>query len=338
MSELQQCATHGKYRNANSLYKNAEGQLVCLPEDRCIVRVSNPASSDAVFPNLSCDLCNESLGEDQQMHEHIEKHHSALVDFCSWVTLKSKELKAQYVDRNGSVKKSLEPLGKLILETAEESDRGPAAFQVALDARDQLQVILRKAFPQCTVFVFGSCVASGVWDGIGDVDFTLIDPKRLENGEWPSDEPAAVNKITRCLRDAGFSYENLEPLSRTRVPIVKHHAESSIDWGRLGNPRNRTILFRFTNRISDELQKILISYFQKETLSFSDDRKTVKVLFATGKDAVETFINSHMIPKEPKSANTITPHWLKPQCPDIFSIDFDVSMRAHGLRTAAART
>lgn len=176
-----------------------------------------------------CDVCSQGCFasfEDAETHL-LENHVSHLPDYQLLRTVVRKLLNRDVwlaVKEEKRKDGTLEACGRRVLEEGRRKDPGPERMLEAHRAREQLEAVVQQWHPTAKVYIFGSSVTFGIWDGMGDIDFTVVDEAQLRAGTWPPPERNAVRSITELLRRAGFSYVNLEPISHARVPIIKHHA------------------------------------------------------------------------------------------------------------------
>ncbi|KAK7201664.1 RNA editing 3' terminal uridylyl transferase 1 [Novymonas esmeraldas] len=205
------------------------------------VAVVPPGANDAPFATeqlvqdssptriFTCDACAHHVCTSYEaLEQHaLECHGDALADYTRLRTVAEKlvPIWAEVLRRKASV---VQQWGERIFAVAVQRDAGAEKMAEAHRARAQLELVVQHWHPRAKVFIFGSSVAFGVWDGISDIDFTVVDVEGLEAGVWPPSEKNAVRSITELLRRAGFSFINLEPISHARVPIIKHHASLPI--------------------------------------------------------------------------------------------------------------
>ena len=104
----------------------------------------------------------------------------------------------------------------------QDTTKGRMKFNRMLQAREQLEQVVRRHYPGAHVYVFGSCVAHQMWDGDSDIDFTCIDPNAWAKGRWPPHNERLV--ILECSSTLGRLAEPRHVLSITgaRVPILKY--------------------------------------------------------------------------------------------------------------------
>ncbi|CBZ24958.1 RET1 [Leishmania mexicana MHOM/GT/2001/U1103] len=178
---------------------------------------------------FTCDMCLHYVSTSYEaLEEHaLEQHGDALTDYTRLRSVAEKLVPVwgEVLKRKASV---VQQWGERIFAVAVQRDAGAEKMAEAHRARAQLELVVQRWHPRAKVFIFGSSVAFGVWDGISDIDFTVVDVEELEAGTWPPSEKNAVRSITELLRRAGFSFINLEPISHARVPIIKHHASLPI--------------------------------------------------------------------------------------------------------------
>lgn len=181
---------------------------------------------------LVCDVCAIPLpfASLEEAEAHMTEHHPTHVPDYARLHRVVKQLHTKSVWENvkGQKKSLLRACGERVLEEGNSKDPGPRRMRDAHAARAQLEAVVQQWLPTAQVFIFGSSVTFGIWDGLGDIDFTVVEESQLRAGTWPPHERSAVRSITELLRRAGFSYVNLEPISHARVPIIKHHASSPL--------------------------------------------------------------------------------------------------------------
>ncbi|CAG9571286.1 RNA editing 3' terminal uridylyl transferase 1 [Leishmania major strain Friedlin] len=188
------------------------------------------SASQHIPPRLfTCDMCLHYVSTSYEaLEQHaLEQHGDALADYTRLRSVAEKLVPVwgEVLQRKASV---VQQWGERIFAVAVQRDAGAEKMAEAHRARAQLELVVQRWHPRAKVFIFGSAVAFGVWDGISDIDFTVVDVEELEAGTWPPSEKNAVRSITELLRRAGFSFINLEPISHARVPIIKHHASLPI--------------------------------------------------------------------------------------------------------------
>ncbi|GET87125.1 RNA editing 3' terminal uridylyl transferase 1 [Leishmania tarentolae] len=191
---------------------------------------SSSSGSPHTPPRLfTCDMCLQYVSTSYEaLEQHaLDQHGDALADYTRLRSVAEKLVPVwdEVLKRKASV---VQQWGKRIFAVAVQRDAGAEKMAEAHRARAQLELVVQRWHPRAKVFIFGSSVAFGVWDGISDIDFTVVDVDELEAGTWPPSEKNAVRSITELLRRAGFSFINLEPISHARVPIIKHHASLPI--------------------------------------------------------------------------------------------------------------
>ncbi|KAG5483769.1 hypothetical protein LSCM4_04922 [Leishmania orientalis] len=192
--------------------------------------VALPSASQHTPPRVfTCDMCLHYASTSYEaLEQHaLEQHGDALADYVRLRTVAEKLVPVwgEVLKRKASV---VQQWGEKIFAVAVQRDAGAEKMAEAHRARAQLELVVQRWHPRAKVFIFGSSVAFGVWDGISDIDFAVVDVEELEAGTWPPSEKNAVRSITELLRRAGFSFINLEPISHARVPIIKHHASLPI--------------------------------------------------------------------------------------------------------------
>ena len=333
------CSTHDKLRNPRFLVQNTEtGLWHCAEASPCITKIAPALEGrldDSVATGASaivdmCDLCNGDVKEGQTIDDHLLKYHATLVLRCNELEAMGSSLSAA----DKPAPSSLAALGASIREIAEKCDKGPATYDVTVQAAKQLSIILKNAFPMASVFTFGSCIACGCWDGQGDVDFTLVDPVGWQKREWPpADEGRVVLDIAKALRAAGFLFDDIEPLCRTRVPIVKHVQQRPPELWRVRDPKARTLFYRFARQLSPGEVKQVETQLDARAHHVGSDPKGLLVQFRSGEAALKALMlrNDVILPQPTRYDK----RWSNPKLrPAIFEVDFDISCRAHGIRNS----
>ena len=120
---------------------------------------------------------------------------------------------------------------RVFMDEALSADGGIAKWALVQIAKKQLQDVIRRTGSDDIVFVFGGCLAIGLWDGSCDVDFCsinvgmLFDPKHVV-GNNPRLEQRMETTMATLVRD-GFERRSLTGIINTRVPILRHHASGA---------------------------------------------------------------------------------------------------------------
>jgi hypothetical protein len=290
-----------------------------------------PSAKDADYD--TCDLCNKDLKPGEDMDAHVQHYHPSL-------SARSQELEA-YRPQSTLKPESIASIGAVARVFALKSDGGPDAFDVVVRAMTQFREICRMPFPTATLFAFGSCVALGSHDGEGDVDLTLVDPQGWADGTWPpSDEGKVILKLTAELRRAGFDYHELEPVVRTRVPVVRRKHDEVPHEGRrrVGEIDARTVRV-YANIPSERHQAFIdalgLAQHQVESSKWTSNFVTVRAWTTSDAVAVKVQLEHTTIPRSVKGDSRISVEWCsKTLRPEAFLVDFDLSCRAHGIRNS----
>ena len=179
---------------------------------------------------LSCDLCGnrQIFLTKQELDEHAAQRHKGFVQDGAALLEMANIIAPHYPAVLNEVRGRYQAIGRLSYELARRRDAGRDRLRQACDARAQLEAIVQSWRPGCRVYMFGSSVVMGFWDGLSDIDFTVVDFDAIRRGEWPPDEKAAVVKLSRSLLGVGFTMQNLNPIRHARVPIIKHEASEAV--------------------------------------------------------------------------------------------------------------
>jgi len=243
---------------------------------------------DEVASSISaCDLCN-SFDVKVPLEEHFASSHGNFIAFLDTYLLFSCEL-----DTHSSISsRSVDAIGAKVIDIAGRSDGGAAVFEKGLLAYQQLSSCLERN--DCKVFVFGSCVSMGCWDGKGDIDFTLVDCEAWSAGSWPpDDEYETIMTIAAALRRRGFRYNDIEPVCRARVPVVK------VSRSKKFNALNHSGSYVFTvktgkrNKVNPQLLNELMMHPKCLSSSALPNGDTV-LSFSDGETAASLFHARHL--------------------------------------------
>ena len=333
VGDMVTCAVHGKRRNISVMQtlpseNNDEApQYRCIEGHFCIVHEQKNRAS--------CDLCNEAIDE-TSLDEHYEKQHGPMI---RWVQLKLE--KASLTDGSSVPLSAMTCIGCKAREAAMKVDGGPDSWSIPTAAREQLELAARTVCPSATLFVFGSSSTLGTWNGTSDVDVTLVDPRKVSDQAWPpSDEPKLIRKLCAALRDAGFAFEDLEPIVHTRVPLVKRDKDELIPPvpEKFRNVECRKIVYNFNKAIKkDQIAKVEAIIERGNGLNWLDSRSVSKTCTDTTKAVQEMTQVSTTL----RALSSILPdnrahaHWCSREYrPEMFSISFDLSLRVHGIRNS----
>ncbi|KAH9588607.1 PAP/25A-associated [Trypanosoma melophagium] len=281
----------------------------------------------ATITRFTCDLCDIPVDADE-LEMHVHENHAALLRLCDHYLSDIKDGIPQLDTHPEYIKR----LAEFVEESVAYFDKGPAAFDVVLHAYMQLERIVRDLYNDTQTFLFGSCVSYGCWDGVGDADFVILRPAQLQEGNnIPDDERRLVLATTRKLRDAGFLFEELEPVLRTSVPVVRRvqkvraplhipHGEDAFKIKYEYHRENNTIL----------VQRLIKKIYQLHGTVESCGDSELTAAYKRGIDAVAAFRQTRRAGLE-----FVTWSW-KTDClmPEIFYLDFDVSYRPFGLRNS----
>lgn len=273
-------------------------------------------SEDAV----ACDLCGHKVR--CPMEEHVDSCHPAFMRWCAYESSCIAHTKAATLEHQ-----QLRILGEHARRSASSCDKGEPMWKYAMDALEQINIIVGK-FMNCRVYIFGSCVALGIWDGVGDIDFTIIDENKWEKGEWPGtadEEREKIIALARLLRNAGFAFNDLEPLTKTRVPIVKHHSPFRT---LTLNPKSKTLRFTFFG-LTNHTRRQLLDISEYQNGRWEGNKLIVEYPSTTS--ALRQRVSVPITVEKLHCQQD----WLSyDDLPELFHIEFDLSCRAFGIRNS----
>ena len=260
-----------------------------------------------------CDLCN-AQNISGSIEEHLETSHGNFMVHLE--TFLATEPPAP------TAKDTLDDFGKRVLSMADKLDGGAAVFEQGLRVHQQLaaRVENSKGLKNCKLFTFGSCVSMGCWDGKGDIDFTLVDCDGWVDGSWPpADEGAIIMNIASVLRNCGFLYNDIEPVTRARVPVAK------VSRSKKFNALNHSGVFSFVV-LRDKMKPFMMNELEKHPAFVSRTPLAggdTEFAFKDGETAMSLFSsNKCKWSEHPKNL------------PECLLLDFDMSCRAHGIRNS----
>ncbi|CBZ25816.1 conserved hypothetical protein [Leishmania mexicana MHOM/GT/2001/U1103] len=373
--------------------------------DLIVSAFSSEAMAEAVSRVVAsgyekCSLCNNIIEGEA---EHVLREHPHVQHIHAMVAKPIPPLPAR-----GSQDQASMDVGAFAVATSLKADRGEDAFRVVQRARAQLHRLLDGVQGiEGHVYLFGSVVSMGSWDGVGDGDFSFICPKWYDlpaqdgqvvvrgeaMGEDSDDETTAdrkeakeveesssvgeaddlgtvsatalrhaspgksvedaatekpqssalslakekriIRNIAARLRDAGFRFEELEPVLNTRIPVVRRKRAEQEPPRLHSAPQRSLICVRFDTAHAEEefrkgrLSRVISTYNAEEVPNRSHQRGRSLVLSVPdSSDAI------HLM-SQWKRQNGVRREWLgNRRSPEIFSIDFDLSCRCNGIRNS----
>ncbi|RNF16460.1 RET1 protein [Trypanosoma conorhini] len=291
----------------------------------------------------SCDACPHAVFTTHAaLLSHAEERHAELVPDHARLHRLAEKVSKVWARALKARRDAIALWGKKVFVVAAQRDAGEAKMQEAHRARAQLETVVRRWHEKARVFIFGSSVAMGVWDGMADIDFAVVDVEALDAGNWPPLEKNAVRSITELLRRAGFSFVNLEPISHARVPIIKHHASSPILTVARKDAEDvvaRSVRFVLNAPASREDRVMLEGSVRDavgpagvqqvwwnrtgDVMSMTLDSTTTAIRAAVCSPAFVT----------PALRAKVQP--VHDECrPELYNVDFDLSFRAFGIRNS----
>jgi hypothetical protein len=304
---------------------------------------------------FSCDACsNVCFGNAEQLDEHVRlRHVPVMLPQFDEIRSASETVKDNWeaLLSADSVVEKLRSWGVKAFELALERDAGLSKMQEAHAARAQLEVAVQRWLPSCSVYIFGSSVALGVWDGSSDVDFTVVDVNALERGAWSPNEKQAVRSIAQVLYRAGFSAQNLELIPFARVPIIKHHKNSPLipqialraagQWpDQVEKTVARSARFSLASPASPQ-DRLLMEASVRASLLHPDaaeqiwwDRRGTEmcVTFSSSTEAMRALTATPATTASNKCMRAAPLHIEF--SPELFHVDFDLSFRVFGIRNS----
>ncbi|KAG5480949.1 hypothetical protein LSCM4_06520 [Leishmania orientalis] len=345
-----------------------------------------------------CSLCNNIIEGEV---EHILREHPHVQHIHEMVAKPIPPLRA-----GGREDVAAMDIGSFAVATSVKADRGEAAFRVVQRAHAQLHRLLEGVGSrEGHVYLFGSVVSMGSWDGVGDGDFSFVcpewcpipgqdgqlgvleeavkqdvDDEAMAEGKEAEEESAAVgeadtsgtaaatalryadptesgegaaaeklqssdlslknekrliHRIMARLRDAGFRFEELDPVLHTRIPVVRRKRAEQEPLRLHSSPRVSFIHVRFDTPDAEaqfrkrRLSQLISAYSVEEVPNRGTQRGRSLVL-----SVPDTTDAIHLISRRERIYG-VRKEWLgNRRSPEIFSIDFDLSCRHHGIRNS----
>lgn len=272
-----------------------------------------------------CDLCNQVV--DGSTADHLAAEHGDLRARCD------PALPAPIA--TAPVPLALPEMGAYSHGCVAGADRGEETFNVIRRATAQLRRLLENVEAQSQVLLFGSCVTMGLWDGAGDADYTVYFPKKIdpETSEPPHRfQTETVIGLARKLRYGGFLFEELEVVTRSRVPLVRRKRDTKRPYVLSDLSEPYCIEYRFGSADDrDKFNYNEVARIEKLGGVLSGDnigRNKLAIMFADGACALKLFARPEFIGKPTKQ-------WkLHGRLPEVFSVDFDLSCRTFGIRNS----
>ncbi|ESL05725.1 hypothetical protein TRSC58_06614 [Trypanosoma rangeli SC58] len=225
-------------------------------------------------------------------------------------------------------------LGLFVLESVSELDKGPAAFGLIQRASEQLNGVAESVLRGATVFLFGSCVASGSWDGVSDADFTVLEPSlvsRLEAGGWEHpDERRDILRIAAALRNSGFLRSELEVVIKTRVPVVKRARKVQAPLLLPDAQKGYKLDYVFLGPQDDRAYNNFVREAKRRNIQVEKtDTNKLTLHFHAAPQALRYYRT------RVRGLENVVKAWNPDhQLPDIFALDFDISCRPLGVRNS----
>ncbi|KPA82921.1 putative mitochondrial terminal uridylyltransferase 3, putative (TUT3) [Leptomonas pyrrhocoris] len=152
----------------------------------------------------------------------------------------------------------------------------------------------------------------------------------------PEREKGIIRSLTARLRDAGFRFEELDPVLHTRIPVVRRKRPTHEPLKLRAMRQDHLIRVSFERFNSEEefcrgrLHTLLSTYNARVVQDDGWSKRGRQLVLAVpdGCDAVHLMSRRERIPGVRKE-------WLQQRrTPEIFAVDFDLSCRFHGIRNS----
>ncbi|KAG5480615.1 hypothetical protein LSCM1_06319 [Leishmania martiniquensis] len=328
-----------------------------------------------------CSLCNNIIEGEV---DHWRREHPHVQHIHEMVAKPIPPLQAGESEGRAAM-----DIGSFAVAASIKADRGEAAFRIVQRAQAQLHRLLENVERGAWhVYLFGSVVSMGSWDGVGDSDFSFVcrdmcqvpdqdgqlgmpeEGVEEDNGdeavaeeEAEEEEGAAVgdddtcgtaaaekaqspgaslraekriiHKIVARLRGAGFRFEELDPVLHTRIPVVRRKQAEHEPLSLHSSPQKSLIRVRFGTTSAEaqfrkrRLREVISSYNAEEMPNQGTEQGRSLLLSVPDPiDAIRLISGRERI-------YGVRKEWAgNHRSPEIFSIDFDLSCRHHGIRNS----
>lgn len=278
-----------------------------------------------------CDLCNDVIVDSEE--DHILQQHFDIARSVD--QLLSSELPA--VDGCDVNTETVSALGTYILRAVRNDDQGKQMFKVIQEVWAQLNILVRSREDAGRFYLFGSCVSMGIWDGMGDADFTFFSP-HFNRGKEVVPSKRTQNKVlcqvASCLRECGFFFNEFEVLHSTRVPLVRRKRGLQVSYNLRRATEPFAIVYRFSSAnafTAFQNKKAIESFYNGSCVSSphgpAEWRRGLEYTFTRGVCAIAAY-NRNEAPGIMKS-------WkVNARLPELFGVDFDISARPFGVRNS----
>lgn len=217
-------------------------------------------------------------------------------------------------------------IGEAIIAEALRLDAGPDAFAECLEARQQLETILRSAGYEMDVYMFGGLAVLGLLEVDGDIDFVAVaqvEPQFDEAGD-------IVARIAREMRRLGLKAEGIP---RARVPVVKVDRTSRVMPGTPLHSVSRWAIFQCARAMSEEERGTfatrLKELYNAQEVQWNNTFEFASVRFPSSMDLITaiTQVSSHGSAPIPLRL----PLDLR-KGPELYRFQFDLVLNTMGLR------
>ena len=298
----------------------------------------NDPEEDYVF---TCDLCQRAVFESLSgLREHVDTRHANVFPERNELLQATQEIRSKVPEIRVARAAQWQAWGEHTFALAARRDAGAQRLAEACAARAQLELVVQQWKKEAKVYIFGSSVAMGLWDGLSDIDFTVVDPVALAKGDWPPNEKSAVRGVAHHLRRCGFQHQNLEPIETARVPIIKHNASIPIlpvtreEWEKVLARTARFLLARPAEGESQAAFEAAVrAKIPVESMWWTPDARVVSI--TSKNNSLETL---QLLLDPPVGIKGIEIERGAPlhdeYRPELYRLDFDLSFRVFGVRNS----
>lgn len=219
-------------------------------------------------------------------------------------------------------------IGKAIVEVAQRSDTGKAAFDECCVAREQLESIVQAMGYDMNVYIFGGLAILGIFEVGGDVDFVGVSD--VEPG---LDEAAEiVARTSRELRHLGL---RTRALPKARVPVIKADRVSRSLPGSPFHNLSCDGIFQFVRQVNSaevlSFEQRLIDHYGAEDVEWNSSFQFATVKFST--TTALMYALAHIKVHGSVDIPLRLPVDVR-YGPEIYRFPFDFSLSSTGLRNS----
>lgn len=216
------------------------------------------------------------------------------------------------------------------------SEQSQRSFTTALEAFKQATCVLEEAkaggvISGCKLFMFGSTIAMGSWDGKGDIDLAYVNPSGWDAKTWPPHEVKLLMKdVVEAIRSYGVG--DIMAVHWSKLPLIIHKPAVG---ARLIDASCHEGSYELQIHFRSEIPQEKMSLFDSSlaTTTWNSEKNQLSLTFESGMAALRAFLAaSHLITQNESHLPQSTTLWPSPlRAPELVGVEFDFSFRGHGI-------